>query len=406
MQSGCWIRKASSRRPESGRLHPGLRLLIVAALLLMAVFAFRSPAVAQTPDLQQLFQQAAEAQQQKNYAVALKKYQEIIRQRPDMVAAHANLAIVLVSLQRFDEAIAEYRFALDRVPGNRALRLDLGLAYYKKGDFRGAGREFASLHWEDPENIQFATLLADCDVHLGRNDEAVALLTPLEKAHPDNLDIAWVLGRALIGAGKTREGLKRVQKVADQRHSVEAYQLAANLYLGLTYFDKARRDAEAVIRLNPRMSKAYVVLGMVADYSGDEEHAEQQFRKALSIDPKDLQARLQLASVLYNQRRLDEARQQLNRALSQDAGSSTAHLLLGRVERAQGNLQAALQNLKSAAQESPNWLAPHVDLVALYYALKQPAEGAKEKKIVNDLMAQERQSKDATKVILPRVPAP
>lgn len=354
----------------------------------------------------QLFEQAHEAQQHGQTELAVREYRQLLKGHPEVVAARANLGAALVSLGRFDEAIAEYQTALKQVPGNPALRLSLAVAYYGKGDYKDAGRELASLNWDDPNNVRVATLLGNCDVQLGRNQQAVALLTPLEKTNPDNLDLEWALGSALIHVGHTREGLKRIQKVADQAHSVEAYQTAANLYLGLTYFDKAKRDAEAVVRLNPHISQAYVVLGMVDDYSGDEKGATEEFQKALQVDPTNLQARLQLGSVLYNQRKLDEARRQLNRALEQDPKSYTAHYLLGQVERAQGNLPAALKDLKSAEQENPQWLAPHVQLAALYYLLKQPAEGAKERKIVNHLMAQERQSKDATRVIMPRVPAP
>ncbi len=408
------IKKPQTNRARRGRGSPvaPYRFRSMAKALIATVVFFGLLAVAQqtpaaeTDNPRQLFEEAYKAQQQGNAALAVRKYQELLRTHPEVVSARANLAAALVSLGRFDDAIAQYEEALKQLPGNPDLRFSLALAYYRKGDYTEAGRRFASLNWDDPKNLRVATLLADCDLRLGRNEQAVELLTPLEKKQPDNLDIAWVLGRALIGAGHTREGLERVQKFADATHNVEAYQLAANLYLGLTYFDKARSDAEAVIRLNPRMPQAYVVLGMVEDYSGDEEHAEQQFRKALTIDPNDLQARLQLASVLYNQRKLAEAREQLTRALALDPKSASAHYLLARVERTQGNLQAAVEQLKTAAQENPKWLAPHVDLVALYYALKQPAEGAREKKIVDDLMTRERQQKDATRVILPRVPAP
>ena len=360
---------------------------------------------AQSPDMKQLFQDAYAAQQRGDAALAVGKYQELLRLQPDMIAAHANLGVVLVSLGRYDEAITQYNIALAEAPGDPALRLDLGLAYYKKGDFAGAAAQFASLHKEDPGNVRFAALLGNCEVRLGLIGEAIALLEPLEKANSDNLDLEWALGSALISTGQTREGLVRVQKVADQGHNAEAYQIAANLYLGLTYFDKARRDAEAVVRLNPHMAKAYVVLGMVDDYSGDEKSAEEEFKKALEVDPNDIQAQVELGSVYCNERKLDAARQQLDRALAQDPKSYSALYLLGRVERAQGNLQAAVKDLESAERENPQWLLPHVELTALYYLLKRPDDGAREKRIVDQLDAEERERHSDTRVILPTVPS-
>lgn len=378
---------------------------LCATIVAVCAIAF-STALAQTPSLRQRFDAALNAQHRGDNTAAAAQYKAILRLDPTMTAAHANLAGALVALKRYDEAIAQYKTALKEVPDNHALELALAIAYYRKGDFETAGRTFASLHWDDPADVRVATLLAQCDMHLSRYDQVVSLLEPLESANSNNLDLEWTLGSALIRTGHTRQGLQRIQRVADLGHNVEAYQTAANLYLGLTFFDLAKRDAEAVIQLNPHASQAYVVLGMVKDYSGDEKGAAGEFEKALQIDPKDLQARLQLGSVLYTQRKLSEARLQLTRALAQDPASSSAHYLLARVERVQGDLPAALNNLETAERENPRWLSPHVDLVALYYALKRPADGLREKKIVDQLMAEERQQHIGTRVILPRVPSP
>lgn len=356
-------------------------------------------------DPQKIFEEALEAQKRGDMAVAVDKFRELVRLHPEMTAAHANLGVALVSLGRFDEAITEYNLALTEAPGDPALRLDLGLAHYKKGDFAGAAAQFAALQKENPGDIRIATLLANCEVQLGLAAQAVALLAPFEKSSPDNLDLEWALGTALIRLGDTRKGLERVQKVADQGQNAEAYQLAANLYLGLTYFDVAKRDAEAVLRLKPRTPKAHVVLGMVADYSGNEKTAEEEFQKALELDPNDLQARVELGSVYANERKLDAAREQLNRALEQDPKNYSALYLLGRVERVKGNLPAALKNFESAERENPEWLMPHVELTTLYYLLKRPEEGEREKKIVDQLRAAEREKHADTRIILPRVPS-
>lgn len=382
------------------------RSRIFCALIVAGCVLAVSTGLAQSPSLRQRFDAALDAQHRGDNAAAAAQYQVLLRLDPTMTAAHANLAGALVALKRYNEAIAQYKVALKEVPGNRALELALAIAYFRKGDFETAGRKFASLHWDDPTDIRATTLLAECDTHLGRYNEAISLLKPLESADSHDLDLEWALGSALIRAGHTRQGLLRIQKVAELGHNVEAYQTAANLYLGLTYFDLARRDAEAVIRLNPRISQAYVVLGMVKDYSGDETGASGEFEKALQIDPKNLQARIQLGSVLYTQRKLREAQRQLLLALAQDPGSSSAHYLLARVERLHGDLPAALNNLQIAERQDPQWLSPHVDLVALYYALKRPADGAREKAIVDHLMATARQRHSATRVILPTVPAP
>src|SRR5437763_4692448 len=186
--------------------------LVLIALVLVLVSPCAFSAEAQEPDPQQIFQDAAQAQQRGDLVVAVSKYQEVIRLNPNVVAAHANLGVVLVSLGRYDEAITQYHIALAEAPGDPALRLNLGLAYYKKGDFAAAAAQFASLHKENPGDLRVATLLGNCQVQLGLVDQASTLLEPLEKANPDNLDLEWALGNALIRTSQTLDGLKRDRK--------------------------------------------------------------------------------------------------------------------------------------------------------------------------------------------------
>lgn len=371
--------------------HPASRFLVLSALAtVMVAFVVRGQELRE-PDAQALSQEAYEALRRGNPALAAREYRQLLEAHPEMVAARANLAAALVSLGRFDEAIAQYQTALKEEPGNRSLQFDLAIAYFRKGDYMQAAQRFAAIHDREPANVRVATLLANCELHLRQVDQAILLLEPLEEANPDNLDLEWVLGMALARAGRPREALTRVEKVATRGHNGEAYQLAAVLHMGLTDFDKARSDAEAAVRINPRASNAYLTLAMLDGYSGDEKSAAEEYVKALKANPRNLQARTQLGVIYYNQRKLDDARQQFNEALTLNPKSFLTLYELARVERAQGHLDVAVKELESCVREDPRWLPPHVELAALYYLLKRPHEGAKEKAIVQQLMAEKQQ---------------
>ena len=378
----------------------GLGLFGALSILTFALVTF-----AQGPDPAQLFQDAYAAQQRGETTVAIRKYEELIRLHPDMTAARANLGVVLASLGRFDEAIVQYRAALEQVPGNPALRLNLALAYYKKGDFPLAAGEFSSLHEAEPGDVRVATLLGQCYVRLGRDAEVISLLMPFEKANPGNLDLEWALGSALIRSDRTEEGAERVEKVAEQGHNAEAYMLAAQSYLKLAAFDKARRNFDAAMRLNPHLPGLYTLGGMIMDNSGDSQGAAGAFQKALEANPNDFEARLRLGAVLYDQRQLDAAKKQLERAVELDLASGVARYELARVERAQGQLDAAVKDLEKVVRNEPDWLPPHVELVALYYRLKRPEDGAREKRIVDRLSAEEQQRTSKSRIIAPTIPS-
>ena len=352
---------------------------------------------------EELFNQAQQAQQSGNATLAIQKYQELIQVHPEVVAAHANLGVVLVSVGRYDDAITQYYIALASAPDNPPLRLDLALAYYKKGDFAAAAAHLAALQKQSPTDVRIATLLGKCQVQLGLISEAIALLQPFEKDNADKLDLEWTLGSAMLRAGENLEGVKRIQKVAERGQNPEAYQLAANIYLALTFFDQAKQDAQAVLRINPKSPKAHVVLGMIDDFAGDASGAADEYQKALDIDANDLQARVQLASALYAQHKLDEARQQANRVLAAVPDAYGALFIIGEVEMAEGKLTDALKHLETVTKQNPDWIQPHVQLSSLYFRLQRPADGQRQKAIVDQLREQEQKRRTQAQVISPHV---
>jgi len=378
----------------------GVRVAVLVVLLL-----YSCAATAQTPDPAQLFQDAMQAQQQQNFALAAEKYRNLVRLYPGMTAAHANLGIVLVSLGRFDEAIQEYQTALTQVPGNRDLRLNLALAYYKKPDYSKAADEFSSLHSDDPSSVRIATLLGSCYLRLGRDADVVSLLAPLEEANAGDLDLAWALGSALIRTAHAEEGLARVEKVAQQGQSAEAYALAADTYTKLNLIDRARANFDAAVRLNPNLPGLHTLNGTLKDYAGDQDGAVLEFEKALAANPKDFEAELRLGSVLSSQRKWDGARVHLDRALKLDSTSPLARYQMAKVKRAQGELDAAVKDLEKVAHDEPRWLPPHIELAALYYRLKRMEDGAREKQIVDQLTAEEQQRSSDSPVISPTIPS-
>src|SRR5690242_6104677 len=64
---------------------------------------------------------------------AIREYQAYLKLRPGAAEIHSNLGAALVRAVRYEEAIAEYKQALAKDPGNPPVRLNLALAYYKSG---------------------------------------------------------------------------------------------------------------------------------------------------------------------------------------------------------------------------------------------------------------------------------
>ena len=66
-------------------------------------------ACAQSSNPEQLFHDAVAAQKRGDDALAVRKYQELLKHYPDSLEVHANLGAALARLNRYDEAIEQYR---------------------------------------------------------------------------------------------------------------------------------------------------------------------------------------------------------------------------------------------------------------------------------------------------------
>jgi len=359
--------------------------------ILFVVALVTNVAVAQEPNPDQLLAAAIDAQQRGDYPTAISDYRKALELRPNMVEAKVNLGAALVHVGDFDGAIAMYKSALPLLSQKNAVLRNLALAYYKKGDFTNAADQFETLHKSLPNDVGIAVLLGYSDVQLGKTDAAVALLEPLESRNAANLDFEYAYGSALIKAGRGREGAVRIEHVATSSNSADAYLLAGSPFLDLNEYEPARRDLDTALKLDPKLPGVQTLAGTARDKTGAIKEAEEAFREALKINPDDFDANLYLGAILSKRRDLEEARPYLERAVRLNPTSSMAGYEMGMLQSTSGQYQAAADQLEKVVKSDPDWLEPHIELASLYYRLKRPDDGRKERQIVDRLTAAQQQ---------------
>jgi tetratricopeptide (TPR) repeat protein len=351
---------------------------------ILALMVAAGAACAQSSSPEQLFRDAVAAQQHGDDALAVRKYQEILKRYPEAVEVRANLGAALAKMGRYDEAIEQYRAVLAK-KDNADLRFNLALAYYKKGALREAVQQLETLHAAQPGDPRVATLQADCYTRLRQDQQAIAVLQPVAAAHPDDLAVAWLLGSALIRTGNRRDGLDLVDRVAREGNRPEAYLLAGQTALKMNEFERARDYADAALRLNPKLAGADTLHGTVLSYLGDRPGAIAALRKAVEADSNDFDAQVSLGAVLHAERDLDGARQHLQRALQLKPDSTLARYEWARLERTEGHVEAAVRDFERVVHDDPKWAQPHVELAALYFRLNRQEDGERERAIFDRL---------------------
>jgi tetratricopeptide (TPR) repeat protein len=106
-----------------------------------------------------------------------------------------------------------------------------------------------------------------------------------------------------------------------------------------------RQEVEATLALDPQNLRALALSGNVflevpGLFGGDREKAEQQFRRALELDPRFTVARVDLARVLIATRRYADARRELQRVIDEPTPNSVADWTVKDLPRARELLES------------------------------------------------------------------
>jgi len=147
-----------------------------------------------------------------------------------------SFAAELIEQGQYEEAIVEYKHALELEPRNLPVRVNLGLAYYKTSQIAEAAEELAKAVKQQPSNRQAVFLLADCDLRLGENKKVIELLSPLEKTSPDDKALVYLLGTALIRDNQPERGQVLVNRILREGESAEALLLLGTTKMNVQEF--------------------------------------------------------------------------------------------------------------------------------------------------------------------------
>ena len=85
---------------------------------------------------------------------------------------------------------------------------------------------------------------------------------------------------------------------------------------------------------------------------------------------------------------MEESKTYLDKALELNPKSSMARYESAMWKSTSGQIETAAAELERLEAADPQWLEPHVELAALYYRLHRPADGARERQIVDKLRAE------------------
>lgn len=343
-----------------------------------------------------LLKQAESLQRAGKLDQSIKDYRLFLSQYPDVAQVRSNLGAALVGAGRYQEAIAEYQRAL-RLNHDPKIELNLALAYYKADKLSLAVESLKRVHEEMPNNLQPGMLLADCYLRLGDNNEVVALLSPLQQTHGNDLAVIYMLGTALVRDGQAAKGQVIINKILSNGDSAEARLLMGTTKLRVNDFIGALADLQKAVELDPNLPDVYAYYGVALLSTGDPAGAQTAFQRALQDDPNNFESNLEMGVLLRKNDQYSAALQYFRHALDVRPGDFGVRYQIASLDLEMGEVDKARGELEAIVKDSPNFTEAHVSLAVACYREKRKAEGDRERGIVNKLIAERQATEPGVK---------
>ena len=192
------------------------------------------------------------------------------------------------------------------------------------------------------------------------------------------------LGRQRTAAAfQQSDALYRKVLAIDPRYAPAWVELAGNLYYEANDallpskegFAQARDAATKALAIDPDYAPAHARLGYLANSDNDLAGAAEHLKRALALDPADLEVLRNCSAILGALGRLDEALALEEAVVRRDPVNVTALYYLGLYQRDAGRLDAAITSFRTVLSLAPGRGAAHAQL-ATALLLKGDAPGA------------------------------
>ena len=291
----------------------------------------------------------------------------------------AHLGLLEARQEHYTEAIASYRKAMALDPAMPRLRFNLGLAYFKAGEYKDALQQFNPLLKTEPPDSDEAQRLT---ILIGMSHYGLAEFTaanPYLKQATDrdaqNLPLLLTLAHSCLLSNQYQCVLDAFHRIISLNpQSAEAHMLAGEALDEMKEPVDATRELRAAVEADPKEPSVHFGLGYLLWTQGQTEEAAREFQAELNNDSQHTLSMLYLADSQIQMNRLEDARPLLEKVVRIDPANPMGHLDLGVVYTEAGRNADALRELKKAAALDPQDVKAHWRLARLYRSMGKTAE--------------------------------
>lgn len=263
------------------------------------------------------------------WETSAERYRRRLELDPDDLEIRRRFAVGLSARGRAPEAVAAWRFLVDRLPGVPAWRSSLALALADAGDVDGAVGELQKLLASWPETPEAHVNLGTVYEKDGRFQEAIVHYRRALELAPDDAPTSYNLGTALLRSGETTAAADHFRRLLAE---------------------------------HPDFAAAHHNLGYALEQLGDLDGAIASYRRAIAADPTAANAHNSLGLALVAAGRFDEAARAYLAALDAEPDFALAHFNLADLLLGAGRAETAVAHYRDGLRYRPDNFQARINL--------------------------------------------
>jgi tetratricopeptide (TPR) repeat protein len=261
---------------------------------------------------------------------------------------------ILRNLRRHSEAESHLREAL-QLDSQQAAAHELALLLESDGRTDEALAEYEAAVAIEPEHATYHYHLGALLRRVGQLDSAASSLSRAIELHPSLADALAELGAVYEETERDADALL----LYDQAISIDPgnaghYLRAGALSHKLGRAQEARDYLEEALRLGAQSGEVHFLRGQVNEAGGLLERALEEYQEAIGVSPEEPEYHVRAAAVSYRLGRVNEARAEAEKALELNHGSPEVNYELGRVLHEMGLSKEAAVCFERAAEVAPD----------------------------------------------------
>ena len=345
-------------------------------------------------NLNQLFRQKAfNALKRRAFDEATTYFEKAIRLDPENATTYRIMGDGYALASEFSRAITYYQKALDIAPDDAEARKNLVLSYSNHGVvLRNRGEWDAAIRaYRDALALQPTYQLAKTNLidvlwqkanarrQAGRSAEAIATYLELQKLHPNDTDIASLLGELYLKVRDYPAAVSAFQQVYTaqpnndqaQRNLIAAYQQYAGALRNQRDYSTALVQLQEAVDLFPTNINLRVSLSQAYQHTGKYEQAESELEQILAQDPDNQKAKTELVNLqvrrgnaLMNRKKYAAA-VAVFEGIPASAKTIDVHNMIGYLYLVQGEHLKALATFETVLAKRPKNAVAYQNLLSL-----------------------------------------